>query len=243
MRALLAVEVLKLRSVRSTWGLVALAPVIVIVGVSGYALSNHDLSRRSAVVDAFAHVGLASLCSLVLGILAVAGEHRQRTITDTYLSSPHRAEPLSAKLIVHTALGAAVGVLASVTAVVMGEIWWAAKDVPLHLNSDAWTTLAGGTAWNALFAAIGVGVGALVRNLAGAIAVALAWIALVESIVAELIGSGLGRWLPFAAGRALGRVDVGGGHLPQWGAAVLLVGYGAVIVAAAVSTTVRSDVS
>ena len=109
-----------------------------------------------------------------------------------------------------------------------------------------WATAGGGIAWNAAFAAMGVGVGALVRNLAGAIAAALAWIALVEGIVGQLIGN-LARWLPFYAGQALG---AGGSTsmlpehlLPRWGAAGVLAAYTAAFAAAALAATVRRDVS
>ena len=95
------------------------------------------------------------------------------------------------------------------------------------------------------FAEARVGVGALLRNLAVAIAAALAWIALVEGIAGQLVGAGLARWLPFSASQALGQANLTGTArlLPQWGGGLVLAGYAIAFAAAAMVTTLRRDVT
>lgn len=244
MLTLIRTEFLKLRTIRSPWLLLAVGPVVVLAGVSGMVISKGGVPTRAMQSNALAHIGLASIFTLVFGILAVAGEYRHKTITDTYMSTPGRAEPLAAKLVVYTFIGAISGVVSGLVGLLAEIGWWAGKGASFSWSdSNMWTTVGGGIAWNAAFAAIGVGLGALIRNLVGAVAVALAWIALVEGILSELLGD-LGRWLPFNAGRALGvsAADTSNDLLSRWAGGVVLVLYAVAFTIAAVTTTVRRDV-
>jgi ABC-2 type transport system permease protein len=236
-------EWLKLRTIRSPWLLLAAALLLVVLGASG--LLSRNPADHTTQTGAVAHLGLVSMFPLLLGILAVSGEYRHRTITDTYLSTPKRARVVAAKLGVYTAAGVGYGVLGGLTVTAATVIWFAAKGGHFDWSDpEMWRTLGGGVVWNAAFAAIGVGVGALIRNMAGAIVAALAWLGLVEGLVGQLVGSDLSRWLPFSAGSALGRIpDAVRNGLPQWGAGLLLAGYAAAFAVAALATSVRRDVA
>jgi ABC-2 type transport system permease protein len=246
MGKLIKIEIYKLRTVRAPLVLLALSQLLIIGGVTGLVVSTDDLGTADAATDALAHAGLASMFTLVLGIMAVAGEYRNQTITDTFLSTPRRSRAIGAKVVAYAAAGAAFALVNGVTAIVATRIWWAVKDVPLDLGqAELWRTIAGCAAWNVAFAVVGVGVGALVRNLTAAVAAALAWLALVEGIVGQLVGD-LARWLPFATGSALGNLPGRAGEIgpvSQLAAAAALAAYAAVFAVVAVTTTVRRDVT
>jgi ABC-2 type transport system permease protein len=229
-------EFRKLRTVRSTWLLLGIAQLIVIGGVSGLMLQRDDPTSLAGQRGAFGHVGLVALFSLLLGIMAMAGEYRHRTITDTFLAVPRRSRLVGAKLVVGAAAGLVFGVVASLTALVTTEIWLSAKGSAL--SGDVWRTVLGGIGWNVAFAALGVGLGALITNLIAAVTTALAWLALVEGIVGQLAG-GAAKWLPFALGSAVEGIS----GPPAWQAALGLAGYAAAFALAGILMTQRRDVT
>jgi ABC-2 type transport system permease protein len=239
-------EFRKLTTIRAPWLLLAAGPVLVVAGITGLVASGGNVHDPSTQRAALAHTGLAAIFTLIFGILAVAGEYRHSTITDTYLSSPRRGRVIAAKLAVYTLTGAAAGLLSSGVALATTAAWWAERGGHLQLSATGtWLTLVGGVAANCALAAIGVGLGALIRNPAAAIAMALAWFALIEGIAGQLLGSSLARWLPFYASEALGRSNLSGTArlLPQWGGGLMLLAYAAVFAAAAVFTTLGRDVT
>jgi ABC-2 type transport system permease protein len=239
-------EFRKLSTVRGPWLLLAAGPLLVVAGVTGLVLSGGDVHDPAVQGKALAHIALAALFTLIFGIFAVAGEYRHGTVTDTFLSVPGRGRVVAAKLAVYGLAGAVAGLVSAAAAVAVTAAWQAAKGGGIQLSAaGTWRTLAGGVAVNIAFAAIGVGVGALVRNLAVAIAAALAWIALVEGIAGQLVGARLARWLPFSASEAVGGANLTGAGrlLPQWGGALVLAAYAVGFAAAAMVTTLRRDVT
>jgi ABC-2 type transport system permease protein len=239
---MIAAEFRKLRTVRSTWVLLVAAQLVVVAGVSGLMMGQADALTPDGQRDAIAHAGLVSMFALVLGILAVAGEYRHRTITDTYLTEPRRERVVLAKLVVNLGAGLVLGLAAAATALAATMIWVSAKGGTMTWDGDLWQAVLGAIGWNVAFAGLGVGVGALVTNVLAAIAGALAWIALVEGIVGQLFEGAL-RWLPFRLGPALEGLAGRGEFPPAWQAALALGGYVVAFVVAAVATTIRRDVT
>ena len=242
MLTLVSNELLKLRTSRAPWVILACQLGLIVAGMSGLAVADIDFKSPTAARLLLCHAGMSSLLVLVLGILAVAGEYRDGTITDTFLGTPRRSRVIAAKLVAYTGLGLVYGILSAVTALIVGAVWFAAKGVSFDpASAQVWETLLGVAVWMPLYAALGVGLGALVRNLAWAIALALAWIAFVEGIAMNLLGD-LGRWLPMASGMALDNVPQGN-LLPQVTGGLVLTAYVALFAVLATLATMRSDVA
>ena len=246
MMATIRTEWVKLATIRAPWIILSGVPLVAVIGVTGLTLQSAELGAPQMQSLAVAHLGLGAMFSLVFGAFAIAGEYRHRTITDTYLSTPRRSPVLAAKLVVYLVLGGMAGVVGAAAAFGAVAVWWSVKDVPFDAaDADMWSTLVGGSVANALYAAIGVGVGALIRNLTASILALLAWLTLVEGIVGQLVGTDLAKWLPFTAGRALALDGASGAAelltRPEGG--IVVAGYAVVFALVAMFTTLKRDVT
>jgi ABC-2 type transport system permease protein len=105
--------------------------------------------------------------------------------------------------------------------------------------------IAGNTAAAALYAAIGVGLGALLRNQVGAIIGALGWIFLIEPLLTLIPGfeDVITRWFPTGAANALAGTANSSDALDQVPAGLVLAVYAAIFVAAGLFVLRDRDVS
>ena len=184
---------------------------------------------------------LSSMVMLVLGILAMAGEYRHRTILSAFLAEPRRGRVLAAKLVTMAVLGTAAGALTYGLALAIAVPMYAARGVhhiPLDITTLWWgTALAGGC-----YALLGVALGALTRNTVGAIVGAMVWVLVVELGVLQSAVPSAARWLPTGAAVAItGSADPVPGMLSPLAAAAVLVGWAAVLAGIAVVVSLRRE--
>ena len=246
MTTLLPAELLKLRTTRTTVGMVIAQLVLVALAIAGVLAASDrsglDLRSPTDLATVFSHAGLASVLLLILGVMISTGEHRHHTATDTYLTTPTRTPVVVAKLLAAAVMGTGIGVVSAIIALAEVTVGLRLEGIPFDLTGpQVWRSLLGLVAWNVGYAALGVSVGALVRQQAAAIVAVLAWVGLVESVTVSLLPD-LGRWLPAAAAGAAGNTP-GVGFLPQVGGAAVLLGYVALFGVLAIATTVRRDVT
>jgi ABC-2 type transport system permease protein len=146
---------------------------------------------------------------VLLGALATTGEFRHQTLTPTFLTTPRRAGVLGAKTVTLLVAGAAYGVVALLASVGIGAVVIGAFGVdPLLGESETWTLVGRTILAMALWAAVGVGLGALVPNQVASIVIVLAFTQFVEPLL-RLASSfidwtaEIAKFLPGAASDAL----------------------------------------
>jgi ABC-2 type transport system permease protein len=244
MNDLVAAEWLKLRTTRLLHGLIPATVAISLAAVVGSVLaadrSDIALDSTEGVRRILPVTGTGAVLALIAGILITAGEYRHGTAADTFLTTPRRHQVVAAKLAVGATVGAAAGMLTSIGCVAVAAGLYQIKGSTLPFDdAELWLTLAGTVTYTTLFAVLGVAVGALVRNQVLAVGGALAWIAIVEHILVNLLPD-VGRWLPAAAGQAIVRTPLDGLLAPLAGVAVLGA-YAAVVAVAGIRVTAVRD--
>jgi ABC-2 type transport system permease protein len=217
-------------------GLVALA-----VAMHVLALGETQLATNVHQLEVFQIGTRAGMLFAALGgALAITSEIRFGTIRPTFLVQPRRGPVITAKFIVGALTGLFYGLLAEGLMAGFAAIAFSIRGIPNELtSSDYLRILLGGASAAALWAVLGVGVGALVRNQVATLVGLCAWMFLIES-VSEGFVPGAAKLMPGGAGLSL----AGNEHKLSIGtAALLLVTYAAATAASGWITTLRRDVA
>lgn len=226
---LLRAELLKLRTVRTTWTMLGIG-LLVEALFAGLYVGLVSLDDVGPIDEVLTGTGLLMLMLLVLGVLAITTEFRHGTVGTTFLAEPRRWPVMAAKL------GAVLltGILAGLAYVaVNGGLalpLFESREGSLPSSGDIASIYAGVVVSFGLLAAFGLGVGAIVRNQVGAIIAAFAFFFVLSSLP-ELLPGDVGDYFPAQAigslhglpEEGLGQV-AGGLVLAGWSGGLVLIG-------------------
>jgi ABC-2 type transport system permease protein len=235
-------ELLKIRSTRTTIGLLAgmVGLVLLIVTLTALLSDEASLSRAEDQRNLLGIGSTATLFAALAGVLVIASEYRFGTIRPTFLVTPQRTRVISAKLVAGMLAGLAFGVVAEALAFGIGSAILAARGIDNVLDGrDVTLLLVGSTVGSALWGGLGVGLGSIVRNQVAAVIGLLAWALVVDSLLFGLAPS-VGKFMPSASANALLGLDDPDLLAPGAGAA-MLVAWVAALAAAGIALTRRSD--
>ena len=245
MRAQLRSELLKQRSTFTNLGLflAMLALVLLAVLLHALALPADGLESASDQVQVFRFGSLlAALFAGLVGALSITGEIRHGTIRPTFLVTPRRGRVIAAKIVVSALVGTLFGVVAVGVALGAGSVALAARGIPITLDGGDYTLVPlGAVAAAALWAPLGLGLGALLRNQVATLVAIFLWLFFIENLLVDFV-PGAGKFAPGAAGAAITGLDPDRLLAPALGA-LLLAAYAAVTAAAGWIATVRRDVA
>jgi ABC-2 type transport system permease protein len=205
-RAQLGSELLKQRSTSTNLGLLSamLGLVLIAVVLHVFSISVEELGDSSNQLMILGRGEfLGALFAALLGAMSITAEIRHGTIRPTFLVNPWRGRVIAAKVGASTLIGAGFGLVASALGAAAGTALLGARGVEMQLDGGDYALLiAGGTAASALWAAIGVGIGALVRNQVPTLIGISAWLLFVEGLFGEGVMD-VGRYAPGLLGMAV----------------------------------------
>lgn len=245
-------EWIKLRSLRSTTLTLAITVALLIgfgllfssVVGSGEGPDQEDFSDPTSIT--LGGVMLAALAIAVLGVLMSAGEYATGTIRATLAAVPSRLPVLWGKVVVFAAVSFVLMLVAALGAFLAGQSVLSSRDMDTAALSDpgVFRAVVGAAVYMTGAGLIGLAVGALLRNTAGAITLVVGALFVVPGLIQLLPSSwndAIGPNLPSNAANSVMSVQTASNSLsPGTGLAVFAV-YIVVLLAGAAVLLKRRD--
>jgi ABC-2 type transport system permease protein len=237
-------ELRKMRSTRTNLGLLAgmVALILLSVILTGFITKKPELVDLEDQYALLSSGTSAALFAALIGVMAITSEFRHGTIRSTFVVTPHRTRVISAKVLASLLMGVLFGLAAIGLSFGIGYAILTVRDIPLALSTtDVLWLVLGTPVLTAAWAAIGVGLGALVRNQVLAVIGLILWAMIIENLLRSLVPS-IGGYTPVGASAAI--IAAPDEYVLSAGAGgVLLLGYVAVFIAAGALLVARRDVT
>jgi ABC-type transport system involved in multi-copper enzyme maturation permease subunit len=245
----------KLWTLRSTrWSLLAavIAQGLLGIGIAAVQMSRwshlsaHDRATFDSIDVGVGGYHLAQLAIGVLGVMVITGEYSTGMIRSSFMAVPKRLPVLWAKLGVFSAVTFALMLASTAVSFFVVQAIVAQHHVQ-HAIGDphALRAVVGTALFLTVLGVLAIGVGALVRNTAGGIALFVFLLFVLPGITALLphsLNQSISQYLPLNAGFAVATSTFDPGpHLAPWTGFAVFCGYAAIAVGAAVVGLLRRD--
>jgi ABC-2 type transport system permease protein len=233
-----------MRSTRTNLGLLAgmIALILLTVVLTGFVTKASELSGHDNQHGLLSAGTAGALFAALIGVMAITSEFRHGTIRPTFVVTPHRTRVLAAKVIASLLMGTLFGLAAITLSFGIGYAILAIRDVPLELETNHVMWLFIGTpVMTAAWAAIGVGLGAVVRNQVLAVIGLIIWAMIIDNLLVNLVPR-IGGYTPVGSSAAL-VADPADYVLSASAGALVLLAYVLALVTAGVVLVARRDVT
>lgn len=219
-------EFCKLRSVRSTFWTLFLA-VVFNVGLAALLaiflpgrLSAHEKASVDPIRLSLGGIHLSQVAFGVLGVLVITREYTTGMIRATLSAVPQRRVMLAAKTIVFAATALSVGIFASFAAYFVFQAFISGDSLRSSIGDPGvLRAVTGGGLYLAVLGLFGLGLGAIIRSSAGAIAALFGGL-FVPQLLTELLPhswkDAIGPYLPMQAGSQILALHHEAGALAAW---------------------------
>ena len=247
MAGVLRAEWIKLRSLRSTWYSLLVALLItdglgtLFAGLHAHRMQNDVGPGGKVFFDAtevsLRGIFLAQLAIGVLGVLVITGEYSTGMIRSSLSAVPRRQPVLIAKAIVFAVPVFVLSLIATLVGFLLGQQAQSSTHLQASLSTPgAWRAIIGAALYLTLIGLLGVALGFLVRNTAGAIA-SLFGVVLVAPLLANALPSpystDVQKYLPLSFGtRVIQTTDGDPSLLAPWTGIGMLVLYVVIVMIA-----------
>jgi ABC-2 type transport system permease protein len=237
-------ELRKMRSTRTNLGLLAgmIGLILLTVLVNGFVLSVAELRGHDDQHTLLSAGTSGALFAALIGVMAITSEFRHGTIRSTFVVTPDRSRVIAAKVVASLLMGIAFGLVAIGLSFGVGYAILAGRGIDLALDTNHVLLLVFGTLlMTALWAALGVGLGAVIKNQVFAVIGLIIWAFVIDNLLRALV-SDVGRFTPVAASDSItaGFEDY---LLTPALAALLLIGYVAAFLAGGTFLVSHRDVT
>lgn len=199
---LVRAELRKLSTTKLPWGFLGI--LVVIAGLNAAVVVwGTDMDGSKAFIataedqqSLMAFAANAMLGTGLFGAIAVAREYGHNTVVPMFLTSPRRHRAVLAQLTAIMLAGGLLG-LAGEALVIGGDaVALQLTDYDFLLSAGAVTQLLLASAWaGAAGAVLGAGLGAVVRNIGGAVTAAVVLLFIVPPLAVQLV-SDSASWIP-----------------------------------------------